>query len=155
MRSTARWLRPIVVALGVLLLAAALLFLPPLADHFGYARPVPDGLPTQFTFSSWHLVKAHGCVGVFQRSIQGGPTTMGTYPCHTAGSSNRLAASCTTQQALRHSVLWPPLRVGSMSTIFGAAHPVYKAGFASSGPGFPLGLALVGDGLCYVIYRQT
>lgn len=129
-----RWVLGLLV--GVLVLGIGVLFLPPVADHFGYARPVPDGLPTHFPYYGWELQSTtSGCL----QPLQGG---------HCRARPRR----CLTEAFLRRHHYWPLTELTTVPTLLGAAHPVYIIRAPVSLPLY--GLFLVHDCACYMPYHR-
>jgi hypothetical protein len=132
----------ILAVLCLLVLGLGVPFLPPVADHFGYARPVPQGLPAHFSVDGIPFHQNYGCFG----RIRFGH-------CLWAEAVPSRFSSCPTVAYLRKHQLWPLDRIGSIPTLFGAAHPVFDLlGPFSGGPAY--GLALVKDRSCFVPYQR-
>jgi len=145
MRATARRTiqRVITVVLGLLLLSLVVLFLPPVADHFGYARPVPGGLPTRFSLYGVGFQRNSGCFA---------PMRHGRCPW-ALGLATSLPV-CPSANSLQKRHLWPLEQIGTLPTIFGSAHPVFDVlGPFSGGPAY--GVVLVKDGSCYLPYKAV
>lgn len=118
---------------GILVAAAILVwiaFQPRVANHFGYALPVHNGLPCRISFSGRDYANNSFCEGMNQSAY-----------------SSSVGSTCTLPAALRRQKNWPLRQVASVWTLFGAAYPIM----------LPAGIKLryvptyvfVKDGACY------
>lgn len=139
-----------IVAVLALIVAAVylVLMLPPVADHFGYARPVPGGLPHRFVLGDIAFTRASGCVHI------GNPERI--WSCSKAGSAHNLSASCSSFDAI--SADYKPWRlgvIGAVPTLLVHPYTVWIWETPDPGPGPPYGLSFVEDGTCFVIYHRS
>jgi hypothetical protein len=122
--------------------------LPPVADHFGYARPVPGGLPHRFVAGDLAFTRMSGCVHI---SI---PEQ--TWTCRKAGSARNLSASCSSFSAIAAArPAWHLGEFGTVPTLLAHPYTVWIWETPDPGPGPPYGLAFVEDGACFVIYHRS
>jgi hypothetical protein len=137
-------MRRVVAGIVVLLLLGfGLLFFPPVADHFGYARPVPHGLPARYSMFGIQFQAMPGCI-----------IPLKGRRCTAVRGLNRSLPPCPTLKYLREHQYWPLQEIGSVPTLLGHGHPVYNILAAWSGSP-PYGLFLVRDGSCYLPYHQA
>lgn len=136
------WLK-LGVLVGAFLLGIAALLLPPVADHFGYARPLPHGLPSRYTMFGISFEYHPGCNIPLKRGH-----------CTSFRGLNASLPTCPTATYLRRHHYWPLQEIGTIPTLFEPAHPVYNilAGWSTAPP---YSLYLVKDGSCYLPYRQA
>lgn len=109
-------------------------FQPRVANHFGYALPGKDGLPT--------YIFANG------RRYQSPQVCAGADWCEQA-RIQQLIPRCYTQADLQTQQLWPLVQVSNMFTLFGASQPIL-APKGASGVARPFVMADGPD--CYVTY---
>jgi hypothetical protein len=130
-----RWAIVIVLGLVVLTMAGAgvVAFQPRTANHFGYALPGQDGLPYRVTYQGHSYINLSICAGADW--------------CKGRNGSHSL---CVTQQVLVQDNRWPLVQVGSVSTLFGASHPVMAESAANDLA--QLELFVVDGNDCYVAY---
>jgi hypothetical protein len=120
---------PVIVAAGVW---GA--FQPRMANHFSYALPGKDGLPT--------YIYAHG------RRYQSLQVCAGDDWCQ-RDRLQQLIPRCYTPADLQAIHLWPLVKVSSMWTLFGAAQPI----LSPVGPDALTRPFVMADGPnCFVIY---
>lgn len=137
-------IRATVALIGLLVLSLLVLLLPPVANRFGYARPLPGGLPAQITVEGVRFQRNSGC---FSRLRRG--------KCPWAFSLAISLPPCPTARTLRRLRIWPLGQVGTVPTLLGPAHPVFVRWSGPLSVGNTGGLALVKDGSCYLLYRQV
>lgn len=96
------------LAVLVALLAGSLwgAFQPAMANEFGYALPGMNGLPSHFSYAQTDYFNNHLCAG--------------------ADLCDPEMASRWSHQRLSDSSLWPLKQVGTVFTLFGAAHPIME-----------------------------
>ena len=123
--------RRLVFALAALLIVATgvwVAFQPRVANHFSYALPGKDGLPT--------YIYAHG------RRYQSLQVCAGDDWCR----HDRL---CYTQADLRAMHMWPLVQASTMLTLFGAPQPI----LSPQGESGIMQSFVMADGTgCYVTY---
>lgn len=129
--------RRLVVLLGALLVVAAgvwVAFQPRVANHFSYALPGKDGLPT--------YIYAHG------RRYHSLQVCGGDDWCQ-RDRLQQLIPRCYTQADLRTMHMWPLVRVSTMLTLFGAPPPI----LSPQGESGVMQSFVMADGPdCYVTY---
>ena len=134
----AKGLRAVAVSIGSALavggLAGVLVVVaqqPWAANHFGYALPGPHGLPFRVSYAGRYYANEHTCAG------DGWCRSNGPLPC-------------TTPDWLQSNHYWPLQRVGSVTTLFGPAHPLLRTptprGFITMGLYVPV------ERDCYLAY---
>jgi hypothetical protein len=79
---------------------------PAMANQFGYALPGVNGLPSHFSYAQTDYFNHDLCAG--------------------ADSCQPERASRWSQQRLSDSGIWPLKQIGSVFTLFGAAHPIME-----------------------------
>ena len=129
------WLVPLLVVVLLIMTAGiTAAFQPRVANHFGYALPGRDGLPTYIFSSGRRYQSPQVCAGADwckQDQIQ------------------QLIPRCYTQANLQAIHLWPLVRVGTMFTLLGAPQPI-MAPAGETGLTRPF---VMNDGPdCYVLY---
>ena len=114
-----------------LLLAGVLwgAFQPWTANHFGYALPGQDRLPYRISYAGRDYSNLHECAGADW--------------CQPAGKR------CFSEQQLIDEQFWPLAQVGSISTLFGAAHLVLAP---PSGGHIVMELYVLEGADCYLAY---
>ena len=129
--------RRLVFVLAALLIVAAgvwVAFLPRVANHFSYALPGRDGLPT--------YIYAHG------RRYQSLQVCAGDGWCQ-RDRLQQLIPRCYTQADLRAMRMWPLVQVSTMFTLFGAPQPI----LSPQGESSVMQAFVMADGPdCYVTY---
>lgn len=129
--------RRLVFALAALLIVAAgvwVAFQPRVANHFSYALPGRDGLPT--------YIYAHG------RRYQSLQVCAGDDWCQ-RDRLQQLIPRCYTQADLRAMHMWPLVQVSTMLTLFGAPQPI----LSPQGESGVMQSFVMADGPdCYVTY---
>lgn len=143
-------IRTTTAALVIALLAVGVVvMLPPVADHFGYARPVPGGLPHRFVAGGIPFTRVSGCVHI------GKPEQ--TSSCRKAGSASDLSASCSSFDSISAASPWHfgIGLFGTVPTLLVHPYTVWVWQAPDSGRGPPYLLAFVEDGSCFVIYRRS
>ena len=129
--------RRLVFALAALLIVAAgvwVAFQPRVANHFSYALPGKDGLPT--------YIYAHG------RRYQSLQVCAGDDWCQ-HDRLQQLIPRCYTQADLRAMHMWPLVQASTMLTVFGAPHPI----LSPQGESGIMQSFVMADGTgCYVTY---
>ena len=122
---------------GALLIVAAgvwVAFQPRVANHFSYALPGRDGLPT--------YIYAHG------RRYQSLQVCAGDDWCQ-QDRLQQLIPRCYTQADLRAVHMWPLVRVSTMLTLFGAPQAI----LSPRGESGVMQAFVMADGPdCYVTY---
>ncbi len=134
---TNRWVR-LAVPLGALALVVAAgiwgALQPATANHFGYAVPGKDGLPAYIFANDRRYLSQQVCAGAdwcLNNQAQYG------------------IPRCYTQADLERTHEWPLVQVATMSTLFGAPHPILRP----TGEVDVLTPFVVEDGPdCYVMY---
>lgn len=129
------WLVPLlVVVLLTLTAGVTAAFQPRVANHFSYALPGRDGLPTYIYANGRRYQSLQVCAGAdwcAQDRLQ------------------QLIPRCYTQANLEALHIWPLARVSSMFTLFGAPQPI-MAPTGERGLTTPF---VMNDGPdCYVVY---
>jgi hypothetical protein len=133
-----RWVR-VAVPLGVALLVVALgiwgALQPAMANHFGYAVPGKDGLPTYIFANGRRYQSQQVCAGA-------------NWCLHNQAEYG--IPRCYMQADLERTQEWPLVQVASMSTLFGAPHTILQpAGETGVNVTF-----IIEDGPdCYVMYE--
>jgi hypothetical protein len=128
--------RLVLLPIALLIVAAGVwvAFQPRVANHFSYALPGKDGLPT--------YIYAHG------RRYQSLPVCAGDDWCQRA-RLQQLIARCYTQTDLQALRLWPLAQVSTMFTLFGAPQPI----LSPKGDSGVMQAFVIADGPnCYVTY---
>lgn len=135
----ARQRKWVALALGIVVVfvagAGVIAFQPRVANHFGYALPGKDGLPTYIFENGRRYVSAQVCAGADWCKQQ--QTARGT-------------PSCYTQADLQNKYQqWPLVRVDTLFTLFGSPHDILtRAG--DRGLTTPYVIANGTD--CYIMY---
>lgn len=128
------------LALGILALMAGGLtwgaLQPWTANHFGYALPGKDGLPTYIFARGRRYHSPQVCAGADWCKAQ-----YGNYPVP--------ITRCVPQADLMDRHIWPLAQVGTLFTLFGASRPILSPN-GSIGVTAPLVIADGPD--CYVEY---
>ena len=129
--------RRLVFALAALLIVAAdvwVAFQPRVANHFSYALPGKDGLPT--------YIYAHG------RRYQSLQVCAGDDWCQ-HDRLQQLIPRCYTQADLRAMHMWPLAQASTMLMLFGAPQPI----LSPQGESGIMQSFVMADGTdCYVTY---
>lgn len=79
---------------------------PAMANHFGYALPGVNGLPSHFSYAQTDYFNHDLCAGADS--------------CHPENASR------WSQQRISDAGIWPLKQVGTVFTLFGAAHPIME-----------------------------
>lgn len=129
------WMAVVLVLAGFFVPAGIWVALQPrVANHFGYALPGKDGLPTYIFANGRRYQSPQVCAGADwckQSRLQ------------------LLVPRCYSAANLQAQQLWPLKQVGTMFTLFGAPQPIL-APSNESGVVRPF---VMGDGPnCYVVY---
>jgi len=129
--------RRLVVALAALLIVAAgvwVAFQPRVANHFSYALPGKDGLPTYIYANGRRYHSLQVCAGDDW--------------CERA-RLQQLIPRCYTQANLQTMHMWPLVRVSTMFTLFGAPQQI----LSPQGESGVMQSFVMADGPdCYVTY---
>lgn len=130
----------ILVALGF---ATWLAFRPAMANHFGYALPIANGLPCRLHYRGRDYENDDQCGGMNRSdwSIW--------YAAHHHVVPGGL---CEQPASLRRMRDWPLHDIASISTFFGSAHPVLVGSRDDLASGFTTMVLYVGDATCYRPY---
>jgi hypothetical protein len=130
------WLTPLLVLLLLIMTGGVTAaFQPRVANHFSYALPGRDGLPT--------YIYANG------RRYQSLQVCAGADWC-TQDRLQQLIPRCYSQADLQTMQIWPLVRVSTMFTLFGAPQPI-MAPVGESGVMRPF---VMDDGPdCFVVYE--
>lgn len=108
---------------------------PRVANHFGYALPGRDGLPTYIYTIGRRYHSSQVCAD-------------GDW-CQ-ADREQQNIPRCYTQADLQTFHAWPLSQTGTMFTLFGAPQPIYNPTAEGSGSTVPF---IMADGPnCYVVY---
>jgi len=132
-----RWLWIAPVTIGLLGLSLGLLVVmarqPRLANHFGYALPLPGaaGLPFRLSYTGRHYANASTCAGDDWCKAAGPPI-------------------CTHASELRGAGYWPLRQAGSVFTLFGPSHPMLRAPTPDGMTTMALYVPIARD--CYLAY---
>ncbi|MGH2516973.1 MAG: hypothetical protein ACRDHP_15075 [Ktedonobacterales bacterium] len=126
-----RWRRLLVIEGIVTLLVAAgiVAFNPWTANHFGYALPGADGLPSRIHYGGRDYSAPGYCAGADW--CQGQPRT------------------CWSAATMRSYHYWPLAQVGQILALFGRPYPIMNSAIF---PGLTSTLVFVPTGSCYVVY---
>lgn len=117
-------------------------FQPRVANHFGYALPVANGLPCRIQYSGRDYENLNECAGSELTPW------MEWYAKRHHLSSD---APCHRQASLRAIHSWPLREVGQVFTLLGPAHPILEK--STIGAGETSTVIFVGDGTCYRAYE--
>ncbi|HLZ22927.1 MAG TPA: hypothetical protein VKQ30_12465 [Ktedonobacterales bacterium] len=132
MRAILRRRRTIVAAVIVLLLVVAGIvgFNPWTANHFGYALPGADGLPSRIHYGGRDYAASGYCAGADWCKVH--------------------QRVCWSEEKLHVLNMWPLTQVGQIVTLFSRAYPI----MGQAGPsGLTTTLLFVPSGSCYVVYE--
>ena len=129
------WLTPLLVLLLLILTGGVTAaFQPRVANHFSYALPARDGLPTYIYANGRRYQSLQVCAGAdwcAQDRLQ------------------QLIPRCYSQADLQTMQIWPLVRVSTMFTLFGAPQAI----MAPAGESGVMRPFVMDDGpYCYVVY---
>jgi hypothetical protein len=114
-----------------------------MANHFGYALPVNNGLPCRLHYRGRDYDNNEQCAGM-NRS-----TWDIWYAAHHHVSAG---GACEHPASLRRQGEWPLHTVAGISTLFGRAHRVLVGSRDDAASGFTTMVLYVEDGGCYRPY---
>lgn len=134
----------VLLGLAVLLCLGVVATRPRVANHFGYALPVANGLPCRLHYRGRDYENDSQCVGMNRSAWSGWYTARHHLPS---------GGACLQPAALRQVHDWPLELVASISTLFGPAHPVLVSHRDDAASGFTTMGVYVRDGSCYRPYE--
>lgn len=135
-------LRPL-LALVALVFAGWLAFQPRVANHFGYALPVRDGLPCRLHYRGRDYENDEQCGGMDR-----GAWSVWYAAHHHVPSGG----PCQQPATLRGIRDWPLHEIASISTLLGPSHPVLVSSRDGPASGFTTMVLYVEDAGCYRPY---
>lgn len=126
-----RWRRLLLIEAIVTLLVVAgiVAFNPWTANHFGYALPGADGLPSRIHFGGRDYSAAGYCAG--------------------ADWCQGQARTCWSEAKMRSANIWPLAQVGQIPALFARSYAIVNAPVSA---GLTTTLLFVPVGSCYVVY---